>query len=245
MKNTATKFLAVAALVATGACSRATTVESSGDVGGVTPVSANSLPSGAVVNVTLDQAVGTKTSRVGDSFSATVAEPIVAANGQTVVPAGAKVYGKVTGLQDSNNAGQKAAIRLDFERINVNGVDRPFEARISATELKTEGADTRNETIKKASIGAAAGAVLGAVLGGGDVSKILGGAAIGAAAGTVDLVRYGRGGRGSSGGLANDVGDDASRDVVAVAVIPSEARNRSRPEREQSHSEQSEESRLS
>jgi hypothetical protein len=183
--NNATKLFAVAALVATGACSRATTVESSGDVGGVTPVSSNALPSGAVVNVTLDQAVGTKSSRVGDSFSATVAEPILASNGETVVPAGAKVYGKVTGLQDSNNAGQKAAIRLDFERINVNGLERPFEARITATQLKTEGGDTRNETLKKAGIGAAAGAVLGAVVGGGDLTKILGGAAIGAAAGTV------------------------------------------------------------
>ncbi|HUQ83458.1 MAG TPA: hypothetical protein VM076_20055, partial [Gemmatimonadaceae bacterium] len=81
--------------------------------------------------------------------------------------------------------GQKAAIRLDFERININGVERPFEANITTTNLETQGADTRNETLKKAGIGAAAGAVLGAVIGGGDVSKILGGAAIGAAAGTV------------------------------------------------------------
>jgi hypothetical protein len=122
---------------------------------------------------------------VGDTFSATVVDPIVAANGRTVVPAGAKVYGKVTGLQDSNNAGQKAAIRLDFEKININGVERPFEANITATQLQTQGQDTKDETLKKAGIGAAAGAVLGAVIGGGDVSKILGGAAIGAAAGTV------------------------------------------------------------
>ena len=56
---------------------------------------------------------------------------------------------------------------------------------LTATNLQTEGGDSRNETLKKAGIGAAAGAVLGAVIGGGDVSKILGGAAIGAAAGTV------------------------------------------------------------
>jgi len=142
-------------------------------------------PAGSVVTVSLDQQVGTKASKVGDTFSATVVDPIVAGNGQTVVPAGAKVYGKVTGLQDSNNAGQKAAIRLDFEKININGVERPFEANITATQLQTQGQDTKDETLKKAGIGAAAGAVLGAVIGGGDVSKILGGAAIGAAAGTV------------------------------------------------------------
>lgn len=185
MRKTAATMFAITAMLSAGACSRATTVESSGDVAVPTPVNANSLPTGSVVNVTLDQQVGTKTSKVGDTFSATVVDPIVASNGQTVVPAGAKVYGKVTGLQDSNNAGQKAAIRLDFERINVNGVERPFEANITSTNLQTQGQDTRNETLKKAGIGAAAGAVLGAVIGGGDVSKILGGAAIGAAAGTV------------------------------------------------------------
>jgi hypothetical protein len=177
--------VALAAALATGACSRATTVESSGDVAAATPVNANSLPTGSVINVTLDQQVGTKTSKVGDTFSATVVDPVMASHGQTVVPAGTKVYGKVTGLPDSNNAGQKAAIRLDFERININGVERPFEANITATQLQTQGQDSRNETLKKAGIGAAAGAVLGAVIGGGDVSKILGGAAIGAAAGTV------------------------------------------------------------
>jgi hypothetical protein len=185
MRKGTFSMLAMAAVVASSACARTTTVESAGDVATATPVSANSLPTGAVVNVTLDQPVGTKTSKIGDTFSATVVDAIVASNGQTVVPAGSKVYGKVTGLQDSDNATQKAAIRLDFERINVNGVERPFEANITTTELQSVKEESRNETLKKAGIGAAAGAVLGAVLGGGDVSKILGGAAIGAAAGTV------------------------------------------------------------
>ena len=185
MRKGTFSMLAMAAVVASSACARTTTVESAGEVATATPVNANSLPTGAVVNVTLDQPVGTKTSKVGDTFSATVVDAIVASNGQTVVPAGSKVYGKVTGLQDSDNATQKAAIRLDFERINVNGVERPFEANIATTELQSVKEESRNETLKKAGIGAAAGAVLGAVLGGGDVSKILGGAAIGAAAGTV------------------------------------------------------------
>lgn len=186
MRKTFPTFLAIASLATASACTRPSTVSSGGDVSvPTTPVNASTLPTGSTVTVTLDQQIGTKNSKVGDTFSATVVDPIVASNGQTVVPAGSKVYGKVTGLQDSNNAGQKAAIRLDFERINVNGIERPFEAKITATNLQTTGADTRNETLKKAGIGAAAGAVLGAVIGGGDVSKILGGAAIGAAAGTV------------------------------------------------------------
>lgn len=178
-------IFALAALTGVGACSRATTVESTGEVAPATAATANSLPTGSVLTVTLDQAVGTKTSKVGDTFTATVTEPVIASNGETVVPAGTKIAGKVTGLQESNNAGQKAAIRLDFETISINGMDHPFEANITATNLQTTGQDTREETLKKAGIGAAAGAVLGAVVSGADLSSILGGAAIGAAAGTV------------------------------------------------------------
>jgi len=185
MRKEFAAVFALAALAATGACARTATVESTGDVAPATPVNASTLPTGSVVTVALDQPVGTKTSKVGDTFSATVTDAVVTSNGQTVIPAGTKVYGKVTGLQDSDNVGQKAAIRLDFERINVNGVERPFEANITATNLQTQKEETRDETLKKAGIGAAAGAVLGAVIGGGDISKILGGAAIGAAAGTV------------------------------------------------------------
>ena len=189
MRKAIPSVLALAALVTTGACSRTTTVESGGEVAAATPVSASSLPTGAVVTVTLDQAVGTKNSKVGDTFTATVAEAITTSNGQTVVPAGSKVYGKVTGLQDSDNAGQKAAIRLDFERINVNGVERPFEANITTTQLQTQKEETRDETLKKAGIGAAAGAVLGAVIGGGGITAATEGKEIDLPQGTVLRVR--------------------------------------------------------
>src|SRR5688500_16722831 len=185
MRKPLSSMLAIAALTMTAACARTSTVESTGEVVPATAVNANSLPTGSVVTVTLDQPVGTKTSKVGDTFSATVSDAIVASNGQTVVPAGSKVYGQVTGLQDSDNVGQKAAIRLDFERININGAERPSEANSATTQRQEVKEEARNETLKKAGIGAAAGAVLGAGLGGGAVSKILGGAAIGEAAGTV------------------------------------------------------------
>lgn len=185
MQRTIAMLGTVFTLAGAAACSRATTVESTGDVAPAVPATANTLPTGSVLTVTLDQEIGTKNSKVGEEFTATVADPVVASNGQTVVPAGTKVYGKVTGLDDSDRAGEPAAIRLDFERIVINGQSHPFEARITATNLQTTGQDTRDETLKKAGIGAAAGAVLGAIVGDGDISKILGGAAIGAAAGTV------------------------------------------------------------
>jgi hypothetical protein len=182
-------ILAFGATTALG-CSRVATVESQspGTVEpvmstGVTPVNARTLPSGVDLELTLDQSIGTKHSRVGQEFSATVRNTVYAQNGRVVVPAGAKVYGRVTGLDDSDHPGEAAAIRLDFDRLAFNGRSYPFEARITATQLETSR--DRNVSGRDVAVGAAAGAALGAIIGEGDLKKILGGAAIGAAAGTV------------------------------------------------------------
>lgn len=182
-----TRVLAIlAATVVVAGCARRTTIESTGDVAlSTTPVDARALPSGSTFDVRLDQEIGTKSSKVGDTFTATVENAVVATNGETVVPAGSRVYGKITGLDNSDHAGEQAAIRVDFESIVVRGRSYPFEARVTATNLQTRGADSRSETLKKAGVGAAAGAVLGAVLSGGDLDKILLGGVLGAAAGTV------------------------------------------------------------
>ena len=165
---------------------RQTSVESTGDVAlSTTPADSRLLPSGSSLTVRLDQEIGTKVSKVGDTFSATVESAVTASNGETVIPAGSKVFGKVTGLDNSDHAGEAAAIKIDFERIEVRGQSHQLNAKVTATNVQTRGGDSRDETLKKAGVGAAAGAVLGAVLSGGDLSKILLGGALGAAAGTV------------------------------------------------------------
>jgi hypothetical protein len=167
-------------------CARQTRIESGGDVELTpTPADARTLPNGSVVNARLDNEIGTKVSKVGDTFSATVTDPVVAQNGVTVVPAGAKLFGKVTGVDNSDHPGETAAIKVDFEQLSINGRSYPFDAKVTATNLQSRGGDSRSETIKKAGVGAAAGAVIGAVLSGGDLDKILLGGALGAAAGTV------------------------------------------------------------
>jgi hypothetical protein len=166
-------------------CARTSRVEAGGTVDlSTSPVDARSLPGGTSLDVRLDQELGTKTSKVGDSFSATVVNAVVAQNGATVVPAGSQVHGKVTGVDGSDRIGDAAVIKIDFERLTINGRDVPFAAKVTATNLQTRGGDTRNETLRKAGVGAAAGAVLGAVLSGGDLDKILLGGVLGAAAGT-------------------------------------------------------------
>jgi hypothetical protein len=141
------------------------------------------VPMGTRLVVELDQTIDTDESDVGDSFSATVKEA-VEVNGATI-PAGAKVRGEITGLDDSDDVGDQAAIRLNFESIEIDGARHPFSADISEADVELENAADVEDVARRAGIGAAAGAVLGAIIGEGDLKDILIGGALGAGAGTI------------------------------------------------------------
>ncbi len=85
---------------ALAACASTATVSSAGgDVLPVVPATSRTIPTGTTMEATFDQAIGTSSSRVGDPFTATVTNAVIAANGQTVIPAGSAVYGwHITGL---------------------------------------------------------------------------------------------------------------------------------------------------
>lgn len=177
--------LTIAAL-ASSACVRSATVESTGDVAPLptaTPSTSASLPIGTTMQVRLNNELGTESSKVGDTFTATVINDVRAGDGSIAVASGSTIRGTVTAVDGSDDVTDAAVIKLAFNELSMNGRTYPFEARIEATDLKQQG-DSRQETIQKAGIGAAAGAVLGAVLGDAELKNILTGAAVGAAAGT-------------------------------------------------------------
>jgi hypothetical protein len=175
-----------------GACARGAQIQSSaGDVTPTTPVNANTLPAGTTMTIQLDQTLGTKSSHVGDQFTATTTQPVTAQNGRTVVPTGALVYGHVTGLHNPSITGEQALIRLDFDSLTFSGRRYPFDASINSVAVAGRTTGSTSSTVRSATIGAAAGAVLGAIISGGDLDKILGGGLLGAAAGTV--ISLGRG----------------------------------------------------
>jgi hypothetical protein len=184
--------LSLLALSALG-CARQVRVESvsSGALAPVVmPVSSRMLPTGTDLYVELDHRIGTRESRVGDLFSATVRHPVYAQNGARVVPAGAKVYGRVATLDDSDYPGEVVRVGLDFNRLVFGGRSYPFDAVISQTAVET-AQERRGLSERVILVAAAIGGVLGAVITGGDVGGILGGAAIGGATGA--LYTYARG----------------------------------------------------
>ncbi|HEX7120713.1 MAG TPA: hypothetical protein VF212_18110 [Longimicrobiales bacterium] len=179
--NTSLKTAAALAL-ALGAC-RSAEVETGPAVGvQPAPPTADAIPAGTLMEVELNQTIGTEENRVGDRFTATVTRPLVAQNGQVVVPQGALVHGVVTGLDDSDHLGDQAAIRVNFERITFQGRSYPFAAEVVDTDVETRR--DGDAAVTGAVTGAIAGAALGAVIGG-DLEDILIGGALGAGAGTI------------------------------------------------------------
>jgi hypothetical protein len=142
-----------------------------------------SVPSGATLALRMNQELSTRNASAGQSFTATLAEALYAADGTTIIPAGATVRGRVTDSRASERAGQQASISLAFESVSVDGRSYPLNATVVDVPVRRVTRDSKAEQAAKIGAGAAAGAVLGQVIGKNTKSTVAG-AAIGAAAGT-------------------------------------------------------------
>lgn len=174
-----------ALLVAAAGCRSATVTSGAGSAPSPAPAPATAsyIPTGTDLTVNLNEELGTAKSHAGDEFTATVTGPVMAQNGEIAIPKGAVVHGTVTGTKASGSVGDPAAIRLDFQSIDIDGQSYPFAAAITNTSVNVS-TNNINQTAKDAGIGAAAGAALGAVLGG-SLAKAISGAIVGAGAGTL------------------------------------------------------------
>jgi hypothetical protein len=134
--------------------------------------------------VTVDQEVSTRGSTVGETFTATLSEPIYASDGSTLIPAGATVNGRVTESRASNRAGEDAVLRVTFTSIRSGGHTYPIDATTVDVSSKLVNRDSNAAKAAKVGGGAVLGAIVGRVLGGKSTKATIAGAAVGAAAGT-------------------------------------------------------------
>lgn len=144
------------------------------------PAPTATIASGTSMTATLDGELSTKTAKVGDTFTATLASPVVEGR-QVIVPEGAILTGEITGVQ-KKSGDQKAALGLAFRTLTVDGEPYPITGSLTSITPKTER-EMKDEGAKIGG-GAAAGGLLGAIIGG-DAKGAVIGAAAGAAAGTV------------------------------------------------------------
>jgi hypothetical protein len=139
------------------------------------------VPAGTTLTVRLGQAVGSKISTPGQSFTATGATP-VEVGGKTIIPTGASAAGVVTDAKPLGRFKGGAVLQIKLTSITVDGSEHAVET--SAVTRSEKGKGKRTAVITGG--GAGLGALIGGLAGGGK------GAAIGALAGA------GAGGAGSA-----------------------------------------------
>ena len=130
------------------------------------------VSAGTSLTVRLGEAVGSKISSPGQTFSATLSSPIEV-GGAVVVPAGAEVQGTVVDAKPLGKFKGGAALSLSLNSITVNG--RAHTIETSSVMRPEKGKGKRTAVVTGG--GAALGALIGGLAGGGK------GAAIGALAG--------------------------------------------------------------
>lgn len=149
------------------------------DLANISPIASTlEVPAGTPIALRLGTTLSTKTSNVGDRFSATVTSP-VHVHGDVAIPAGAEVAGHVAVAEQPGKSSGRGQLQLAFETLSFNGRDYSLDSR-SQVYVSKSG------TKKDAALiggGVVGGAILGRVLGNstGDAAK---GAVVGGAAGT-------------------------------------------------------------
>jgi hypothetical protein len=136
------------------------------------------IPAGRVIAVFLDQALSSKSSHTGDSFSATVGGP-VSVDGKVVIPKSSIVKGTVVEAKAKGKVKGEARLKLALTSITIGGNTYPISTTMTENTSKGKGKRTAATT----GGGAAVGAIIGGIAGGGKGAAI--GAGVGAGAGFV------------------------------------------------------------
>ena len=143
------------------------------------------IPAKTEIEVRLDRSIATNRVASGDPFFATVANPVVV-GGQTVIPEGAPVKGRVVSVHEGGRLRGVAKLRLALESVEVDG--SYYDLHTSSFARFGRNHKKRNWEIIGG--GSGGGALLGALVGGGKGALI--GMPIGAAAGVTGAALTGK-----------------------------------------------------
>ena len=131
------------------------------------------IPDGTILNVRLLDPISSDKNLPGDTFHATMDQPLVV-DGMVLAERGARVEGKVV---ESKKAGRiKGVSDIELQLVRLHLSDGQAVA-VQTAIFEKEGPTSHKSDAEKIGGGAALGAIIGAIAGGGK------GAAIGAGAG--------------------------------------------------------------
>lgn len=135
------------------------------------------IPAGKVISIRFGETLTSGKSGEGDSFSATVAEPVVV-DGKTVIARGASARGVVVSSKGMGHFKGGALLQVRLTSVTINGSPHAIQTGVEGRSIAGKG----KRSAGFIGGGAAAGALIGALAGGGKGAAI--GAAAGAGAGT-------------------------------------------------------------
>jgi hypothetical protein len=130
------------------------------------------IPSGTSITVRMIDGVDSEQSRLGQTYRASVDEPVVV-NGQTIISRGADCVTRLVEDQNSGKFAGRTVLKLDLQQVMVNG--RLID--VTSGDVTQASSSRGARTAKVVGGTTALGAIVGALAGGGK------GAAIGAASG--------------------------------------------------------------
>ncbi len=143
------------------------------------------VPEGTKISVVTDQSVSSKTAKIGQTVSASVAHDVTV-DGKVVIPKGSPVKLSVSSVQASGRLSTPAKLYLRLRSVTVAG--KTYTIATSSAGRTLGGKGKRDAGFIGG--GAAGGAVIGALAGGGKGAAI--GAAAGAGAGTAGAAATGK-----------------------------------------------------
>lgn len=149
------------------------------------------VPAGTALMVRLDTTLATFSNRPGDPFQASITQPVVV-NGQTLIPVGARVEGRVTKVSEPRRISGKPTIGILPEAVIMPNGERYYldatltDTSIKGTDVNSEGqfkgsTHDRRDTLEEGG-GTAGGMLIGGLAGG--PAGVLVGGLIGAGATT-------------------------------------------------------------
>lgn len=136
------------------------------------------VPAGTTVTVRLAETVSSERNQPGDTFSATLDQPLIV-DGFAIAERGARVTGSIVEAQQAGRVRGLSAITLQLTKLRTSDGQ---DVTISTEKFAKQGDKSTGDDAKKVGIGAALGAAIGAIAGGGKGAAI--GAGVGGAAGT-------------------------------------------------------------